>query len=183
MGRDHPEQPKQIGNGGRDLRGWAILDVGVPLIYIGATYTAQPSHRADSTPHPADGTHSWNNELVGTQVQVPLHDSQGYGISRNGDRMTIVAVSCFSCSDYLSALEHSDRRPLIVFVDSELVDVPASLRGRPSDYLLICRSAWPKENSMLYTEMPQAAEVDKRLTVIRVPEEDQSLAGFLKGGS
>lgn len=65
MGRDHPEQPKQIGNGGRDLRGWAILVVGVPLIYIGATYTAQPSHRADSTPHPADGTHSWNNELSG----------------------------------------------------------------------------------------------------------------------
>lgn len=120
---------------------------------------------------------------MGTQVQVPLQDSQGFGIPRSGECGTIVAVSCFSCSDDLSAIEQSAQRPLIVFVDSELVDVPATLRGRPKDYLVVCRPQWPKANSLLYSGMPQAVRIDKKFTVVRVPAEGESLTHFLGGGS
>ncbi len=185
MGRDHPEQPKQIGNSGRDLRGWAVLCVGIPILLWSTVRLAAPTGRGPTeVPSVPTVLHQWKSELVGERLALPPKDDQGYPIPRRrGVRLTVVAVPCSSCSNVIEDVIASGVDPIVLFVDGEMEDVPRRLLNRPSSYLVVCRPSWGQKNRSFVEDLPQAAIVDSAGTVIAVPRGGQTLGDFLRQGA
>jgi hypothetical protein len=162
---------------------YLILVVGVVTIvcFIPTIASlAEPPDPMKGLPNPP--SYNWLPQVIGTRVNLPKVDCQGYEIPHKRT-MPLITLACNMCSTFdsiRSKLLQSALHPVIICVNKTSQEIMETFGHMPDRFLILVVTegeATVPEDLLKYA--PQAALLDHSARIVKVPSENQTMEEFL----